>query len=523
MDEQRFRSARLLIVDDQPVNVRLLEQLLAGDGYTDFRSVTDPRQAMSVFWELQPDLVLLDLAMPELDGFQLLEQIRTEQPRDVYLPILVLTADATRESKQRALADGANDFLTKPFDYTEVLLRVRNLLETRFLHADLARQNADLEQVVRERTQQLLQTEKLATMGELLAGVAHELNNPLTVVISRARLLAEDVGDPAIKQRLDQIHAASERCVHVVRNFLALARHHPPERAPVQLNTVVSEVVEFLSYELRADGVEVALDLDRTLPTLWADGHQLYQVLVNLVMNADHAMRGQSTPRRLRISTRFDQLRRRVQLDIQDSGPGVSPELRARIFEPFFTTKPSGQGTGLGLSLCHGIVEEHQGTLTLDSEVGRGTTFHVEIPALRPPARAAAPAPVEAPSGTASHAILIVDDEPDIAAVLRDMLQRAGHQVDAASNGAIALEMIERQPYDLVLTDTRMPVLDGISFYREVERRFPALRDRVIFITGDVLDSAKRRFIELTGAPCLLKPFDLGEARRAIDRVLTQT
>ena len=519
MDEQALKAARILIVDDESANVRLLERVLEREGYTHLRSTTDARQALPLYTESRPDLVLLDLAMPHVDGFQILERIKPLVPPKAYLPVLVLTADITMETKRRALESGAKDFLTKPFDQVEVLLRIRNLLETRLLHQELARHNESLEEIVRERTQQLVQTEKLATMGSLLAGVAHELNNPLTVVIGQAHLLREGEAGGSLVQRAQKIHTAADRCVRIVRNFLALARQHTPERREVRLNDVAREAVELLAYELRTGNVEVVLDLTEDLPTLWADAHRLHQVLVNLIVNAQHAMRGVTSARRLTLTTRFDRERDRVWLEVGDTGSGIPPEIRARIFEPFFTTKPTGQGTGLGLSLCQGIVEEHGGTITVESAPGRGAKFRIELPVVAPTA-ALEPAAAVPPSAMTSKSILVVDDESEIAAVLAEMLQRAGHRVEIAANGAMGLEMLERRGYDLILTDTKMPVLDGVEFYRALERRFPQLCRRLIFVTGDLLDPEKRSFLAATGAPCMEKPFDLDEVRRVVDRLL---
>src|SRR5213592_1085841 len=286
MDEQALKAARILIVDDESANVRLLERVLEREGYTHLRSTTDARQALPLYTESRPDLVLLDLAMPHVDGFQILERIKPLVPPKAYLPVLVLTADNTMETKRRALESGAKDFLTKPFDQVEVLLRIRNLLETRLLHQELARHNESLEQTVRERTERLLQTEKLATMGGLLAGVAHELNNPLTVVIGQTHLLRAGGAGTSLVQRAQKIHAAADRCVRIVRNFLALARQHTPQRGEVRVNSVIREAVELLAYELRTGGIEVVFDLDEDLPVLWADAHRLHQVLVNLIVNA---------------------------------------------------------------------------------------------------------------------------------------------------------------------------------------------------------------------------------------------
>src|SRR5213080_3284264 len=518
MDEQALKAARILIVDDESANVRLLERVLEREGYTHLRSTTDARQALPLYTESRPDLVLLDLAMPHVDGFQILERIKPLVPPKAYLPVLVLTADITMETKRRALESGAKDFLTKPFDQVEVLLRIRNLLETRLLHQELARHNESLEEIVRERTQQLVQTEKLATMGSLLAGVAHELNNPLTVVIGQAHLLREGEAGGSLVQRAQKIHTAADRCVRIVRNFLALARQHTPERREVRLNDVAREAVELLAYESRTGNVEVVLDLTEDLPTLWADAHRLHQVLVNLIVNAQHAMRGVTSARRLTLTTRFDRERDRVWLEVGDTGSGIPPEIRARIFEPFFTTKPSGQGTGLGLSLCHGIVEEHGGRIEVESEVGRGTVFVIRLPVTTPERPPEAKAPEVVDTSIAKR-ILIVDDEPDVTDLLADILAIDGHRVDKACNGAIALQKLRERPYDVILSDLRMPELDGPGLHDEVGRLDGGLAQRFIFITGDTLNLETKSFLERVGAPTVTKPFDLHQVRRAVHRI----
>ena len=388
---------------------------------------------------------------------------------------------------------------------------------------ELDQQNRSLEQTVRERSDRLLQSEKVAAMGSLLAGVAHELNNPLAVVLGQSHLLRESAPDSPIVARVGKVIAAAERCSRIVRNFLALARQRPAERGEISLAQVVREAVELLAYQLRTGGVEVSLRLAEDLPVLWADGHQLHQVVVNIVANAYQAMRRSGLPRRLTITAGLDSVARQVRLTIADTGPGIPADIRTRIFEPFFTTKPPGEGTGLGLSLCRGIVEEHGGTLTVESEPGQGAMFLITLPVLAPPAGRGASPDADAPPPVGAATILVVDDEPEIAALLVEALERDGHRAETAPNGAEALRALEQQQYDLVLSDTKMPVLDGIEFYRELERRFPVVVQRVIFVTGDVLDAEKRRFLEATGAPFLMKPFDLAEVRRVIRRRLAET
>ena len=218
--------------------------------------------------------------------------------------MLVLTADVSRESKRAALEAGASDFVTKPFELIELLLRVRNLLEMRFLHRDLRRQNETLEARIQERTRQLLEAEKLATMGNLLAGVAHELNSPLSVILGQVGLFAPSGVDPNARARVKDLGEAAERCVRIVRSFLTMARRHPPERGHVSLNHVLPDTVELVAFELRIANIEVNFDLARDLPLIWTDTHQLKQVVVNLVTNARQAMQDIPGPRRLCLKTR---------------------------------------------------------------------------------------------------------------------------------------------------------------------------------------------------------------------------
>src|SRR5207244_3076884 len=307
-------------------------------------------------------------------------------------------------------------------------------------------QNEDLEAQVRERTHQLLETEKLATMGNLLAGVAHELNSPLSVILGHVALFAASASDDGTRARPQDIGRAAERCVRIVRSFLTMARRHPPEPGHVSVNQILKDAVELLAYELRVANIEVHLDLPDDLPRVWADGHQLQQVAVNLIANAKQAMLDVPTPRRLDLVARYDDPNRSVHVEIADTGRGIPPELQARIFEPFFTTTSDGEGTGRGL-----------------------------------------PVP--------GKTILVVDDEPGVASILAEALTRDGYMVDTAPNGAVALEKLGAQTYDLIISDSGMPVVSGPELYREVERREPRLARRFVFVTGDILNPRTREFL----------------------------
>jgi signal transduction histidine kinase len=373
----------------------------------------------------------------------------------------------------------------------------------------------------RRRTEEALrQSEKLASLGQLLAGVAHELNNPLSVVIGHATLLRRELGGASGAARVERIAAAAERCARIVTNFLAVARRRAPERASTDVNRVLREAVALLAYQLELDNVTVLFDLAPDLPFIRADGHQLQQVVMNLVVNAQHAMHEHPGPRRLTLTSRLDAGARRVVLAVADTGPGIPPALRSRVFEPFFTTKPVGLGTGLGLSVCRGIVEAHEGTIEISDAAGGGALVTVTLPiGDAAPAPGAGP-PAAAPEPIRDKRILVVDDEPTVAELLRDMLQPDGHRIEMARHGGAALDLLATGAFDLIISDFKMPVLDGAGLYRELALRAPALRERFIFISGDTLNPETRRFIERTGAPVLDKPFDAGRVRRVVQQVL---
>jgi len=389
-----------------------------------------------------------------------------------------------------------------------VLINSRDATERRRIEDELARQRAAR-----------IQSDKLADMGTLLAGVAHELNNPLTVVTGYSSILRQTLGDGPSRERIDRIATAAERCVRIVRNFLALARQHPLERQIVRLNQIVQEAVELLAYPLRVDNVEVRLDLADDLPKLWADPHQLHQTIVNLITNAHHAMHGSTSDRRLTIRTRFKAADARVSLEVADTGPGIPPEILERIFEPFFTTKPVGQGTGLGLPLCQGIVEGHGGTLRVDSKLGEGTVMIIDLPVVAPPV-GDAKEPEAALALPPGIRVLVVDDEPHVAGVLTDLLKAQGAQVEAVSSGRAALEKLEQAEYDIILSDVRMPGLDGPGLYKSLSATHPGLLSRFVFLTGDTLNPESAEFVQRTGAPCISKPFDFDDVYRVIGRAL---
>lgn len=364
----------------------------------------------------------------------------------------------------------------------------------------------------------LFQSEKLTALGSLLAGVSHELNNPLSIIVGHAVMLERQAEGTPQAERADKIRKAAYRCARIVQTFLAMARQKTPERASVELNEIVAAALELTEYGLRANGIAVLRDLAPHLPALDADADQLHQVIVNLIINAQQAMQDEPTPRELRITTRAAPGKRAVCVEVADTGPGVPIEARRRIFEPFFTTKPQGVGTGVGLSFSQGLVEAHGGTLEL-LDTDRGACFRLVLPT-----GSHVPAPAVTTKRQTGLAVrgrtaLIVDDEREIAETLADFLSMEGYVCQVAIGGIDARECLSRDDYDLVVSDLRMPDLDGPALFAWLQAERPAMAGRVAFVTGDTLGRKAALFLARAGRPVVEKPFTPESVRRLIDEM----
>jgi CheY-like chemotaxis protein len=321
-----------------------------------------------------------------------------------------------------------------------------------------------------------------------------------------------------MRRILGVVDSEAARCQRIVHSLLAFARRHPPERRAVDLVALVGEAAELIAYGVRSEGIEVETDLEPALPAVLGDAHRLQQVFVNILQNARQAMESSAAPRRICISGR--RVPEGVRLEFSDTGPGIRPEHLLRVFEPFFTTKEIGLGTGLGLSLAYGTVRDHGGSLEVRNRPGGGACFVVTLPAAEqvtaePPAPGGAPPPQGAAAG-AGERILVVDDEELLASVVVEALRAEGYRADAARSGDEALNLLQTERYDLVITDLKMPGMSGPQLREEILRRAPGLSGRILFSTGDVASSSTRRFLEETGSACLTKPFRLAELRRAV-------
>ena len=417
----------------------------------------------------------------------------------------------------------------------ESLLRSREQIE---------RDEADLENRVRERTvqlqraneelkaaqNQLVQAEKLSAVGQLVSGVAHELNNPLTGVLGYAQLLeASAVVPEQVKRHIRAIHHEAERCRRIVADLLTFARSHHITRRPVDLNLLISSTLEGQSQTLSNAAVRVNTVLEPGAMVTSGDAHMLQQVLVNLIGNARDALMTGTGPRRLDVRTMSSG--GEIRIMVSDNGPGIPADVMGRIFEPFFTTKEVGKGTGLGLSLCYGIVKEHGGRIQAFNNPDGGATFLVSLPGKRAerladggeefaPAAGPLPGPPhpDAPRSQASclH-VLVVDDEPSIPDLIEEILSAQGHRVTKATNGNQAVELLSAHRFDLILSDLRMPGLDGMGLYRETRRRWPELLGRLVFITGDQANEETKAFLAGIGARSIGKPFNLADLQKVVE------
>ncbi|MDE3156986.1 MAG: response regulator [Acidobacteriota bacterium] len=378
-----------------------------------------------------------------------------------------------------------------------------------------------LEDQTRDLYQQLLQAEKMAALGQTISGVAHELNNPLATILTWAERLAARSADDVARRGLDNILHESQRAARIVRNLLTFARKRQSTRSMVDLNQVVRETLALRAYEQRVANIAVIEALAAGLPQVFADGHQIQQVLLNLVINAEQAMLSASGRGTLVVRTWHDAASEAVVLEIGDDGPGIPEDLQPKIFDPFFTTKEVGKGTGLGLTVAYAIVEEHGGRISLRSDPGVGTSFLVELPVsgVRTPASAGPRSQPAAAPAVKGAAVLVVEDEPALAAAVADALSDAGYVVDRAGDGAQALAKVAERAYDVVICDLKMPRVDGMAFFRALVDRAPAITSRVIFVTGDVIGTDAERFLEESGCRWLAKPFRLGELLRAVTEV----
>jgi len=373
---------------------------------------------------------------------------------------------------------------------------------------------------LRRVEKRLVQAERLSSLGEIVAGVAHELNNPLSGVVGYAELLRMRSQDPEQLRDLDRIVDSSLRCQKIVYNLLSFARKHPPEKKYQSLNTCVEKVLDLKSYHLRSSKIEAVLELDPDLPRTSFDFQQLEQVILNLLNNAEHAITSIRRPGRIVLRTGV--AGESVYVEVEDDGPGVPAAVRDRIFNPFFTTKGIGDGTGLGLSVSYGLVQEHGGAIELVQETEAGARFRVSLPLVEgEPERDEQPWPArDDVKPLAGRHVLVAEDEPMVLELFGQLLGEEGATVDLARDGREAWEKLSSRDYDLIVADLRMPNLDGRQLYELAAEERPEMIRRFVFATGDLMREDAVEFLSALPNRILCKPLELETVRRVLGQAI---
>jgi len=509
---------RLLLVEDDGELRTSLSELLRSDGY-DVVGASNGSEALEYLKQAPaPDLILLDLMMPVKDGWQ----FRIEQKRDPAIssiPVLAISADDT----PKAVAIDAEMYIKKPFQYTALLDAIRRVIDSRRLqHLD-----------------------RMASLGTLAAGIAHEINNPLTYVIANLQLLEEemprlihDYANAVQRQvpphapdrptstlltRLNEVSArlhdaleGAERIRGIVLHVKTFSRASDEHRTYVDVRSILDSSIKVVFSEIR-QRARLVKEYDN-IPLVLANPGQLGQVFLNLLLNAAHAIE-QEDPHKniIRVATRTSTTGEIV-IEVSDTGRGITPDVRQRIFDPFFTTKPLGVGTGLGLSICHGIVRSLGGTIAVESELKRGTTFRIVLPP-SPERTIPTPRPPAITTTEIRGRILIVDDEPRLAEAVKDMIG-GNHETKVVTKGEDALALLMQESddkcFDLILCDLHMPEVSGMDLHQKLAERRPATAERMVFMTGGTFTQRSREFVNRVANTCIDKPIDVLQLREIV-------
>jgi CheY-like chemotaxis protein len=493
-----LKSARFLVIDDEPVSASAVEISLAAAGQEDVRIVNDPCEAVQAFQEYRPDIILLDISMPVMDGFDVLEKLRELMAPDDRLPVIVITADPMEATRRRALAAGASDFLTKPFGSTELRLRVRNLLETRFLQLGLREQNRRLDERVTERTQELeaalaelrhtqrqaIRDARLHAFSEMAGGVVHDFNNVLMILMSLTDLIAREA-PPAPESDMGSYASTMQSVLQEAAQMIARLhyfcrpRHDDDLFMPTDLKKLVEDAINLAkpkwNNNARAGGEQIRLSLDLMRVELFpCNTSEMREAIFHLVINAVDAMREQGGT----LSVGLRKAAEGIEISVSDTGIGMTEEVRARCMDPFYSTKAE-PGTGLGLAMVHGIIRRHAGELDVTSQLGAGSTFRIFLPRDNAGAQAALP---RSPAVVRPLRILFAEDDERLRQLIALQMESMGHIVEAAADGNQALQKFHEAPFDLILTDLSMPRLNGIALVeaaRQIIAEIP-----VIMLTG---------------------------------------
>ena len=488
MIDSTLKNANILIIDDQEANVEVLLGLLEMQGYTNIKTSIDPREVISLYRSFVPDLILLDLMMPYVSGFEVMEQLKPLIPEDTYLPILILTADVTPESKQRALSGGASDFLTKPFDLIEVGLRIRNLLHTSYLQKQLQNQNLILEEKVKERTAELenINIELIAAKekaeasdnlkGAFINNISHEIRTPLNGILGFSQILTDaGLSNEEKEEYLSMVNESSDRLINTVTNFIDISlltsKNQEVNRLEFDLEPLLCGVVEKLREPSRKKGLKILMEIPENADGIKAktDKDLLEKTLFHLL---DNAVKFTELGF---VKLGFEIKGTDIRFFVQDSGVGISPENNLQIFKGFTQEHASMtrgyEGSGLGLSIASKIVELLGGKIEVSSEKGVGSTFSFSLPCFSQSfGFVDENIPVKKSKPGDKLNVLVAEDDEFNYFYINKILKYEFINLIHAEDGQKAVDICLNNPeIDIVLMDLKMPLMDGFEATRQIK------------------------------------------------------
>jgi DNA-binding response OmpR family regulator len=508
---------KVLVADDDPSILNVLKFFLIEEGY-EVITADNGEKAVELFKTEKPQLSFLDYQMPKKDGIEVLKWIRENHHET---GVVMMTAFGSESKAVEMMKAGADDYIKKPFDIKAIppiCERIFNRYNIRLIDRQFKEKALEREMMM----EQLIQAEKLSSIGTLVSGIAHELNNPLTGVIGYTEILMSDAKLPAaVKTDLEKIYREANRCVRIVQNLLTFARRYKAEKGAININEILQGAIDLIIYQFKANNIQLINDFDNTIANTYGDPQQLQQAFFNIIINAYQAMYDQKKGKALTIKTENIN-NNSIGIYFKNDGPPIPEEYRLRIFDPFFTTKGVGKGTGLGLSITHGVVKDHGGSITAENIADstgshEGVVFTIRLPVTTTLEKKKEDAEI-IHHKVRGKKILIVEDEESIRDLMKRFIEKDGHTVNLSANGMGAIEEIKKNDFDLIISDLKMPDIDGITLYERAIKIKPDIQRRFVIFTGTI-DTDVIAFAERTGNRYLQKPFKHTDLKKLLEEI----
>lgn len=529
MTERTLEQPSILLIDDESFSKDIISHHLKGCGTHRFHFTTEPATALVRAKEIAATVVLVDMRMPEMDGFELTRRLRADKETE-HVAVIILSSEDNPDMKARAFDVGASDYLVKWPDARELIARIR-------YHSNscIARRQLDLAFGSLRQSQDelaasqsaLLQSQKMEAIGQLTGGIAHDFNNVLQIIGGNLQLLKMSDGIKENgKERVESALSGVKRGAELASHLLAFARRQPLQVTPTNPEGLLREM-DRMTRRMFGPSPGVVTEIADGLGSILVDPNRLHNALLNLVINARDAMAGRGTLTIRAANVEADEAlppnlpaRRWVMIEVADDGKGMTPEVMARVFEPFFTTKPIGQGTGLGLSMAYGFVKQSEGDIVLSSTPGRGTSVRIYLPRTD-----AAPVPQDLPVERqivgGSETLLVVEDEDTVRLSTCKSLAILGYRVLQASSAAAAVDIVRSgQKIDLVFTDVIMPgPVTSLQLGEAVRTHLP--QARILYTSGYAEGVLTHEGKLQAGVHLLPKPYDFDTLSALVRHLLT--